>query len=201
MRHLLYTLLLAATLIPDSTVAQTPATPDYTKGNNVHEVESQPASSTTSRFSHFTWGADIGSCIDLNGNNMSSVLIDAGFGYKNDFINFAGVGAGINVMLNNGSRLFPVYAMLRTGFRPRPTIAFLDLRAGCSFNNIDNSTSQVGFYGSAGVGFNLASGRTFKSYIIAGYSYTGLQPYTDKSGQSQDHSDINAAVIRLGISF
>lgn len=195
---LIITLTILSAALP--AVAQTSPS-DYTQGNNAHQVETQPTAPTSSWLSHFTWEADIGSGIELNGNNMSSVLIDAGFGYKNDFINFAGVGAGINVMLNNGSRLFPVYAMLRTGFRPRPTIVFFDLRAGCSFNSIDNSTSQVGFFGSAGVGFNLATGRTFKSYIIAGYSYTGLQSYTDKSGQRQDLSDINAAVIRLGISF
>lgn len=173
---------------------------DYTAGNNQYKVEEAPKTAS-STMSHFTWGAEIGSGIDLNGNNMSSVLIDAGFGYKNDIINFAGIGAGINVMFSNSSRLFPLYAMLRTGFRPKPTLLFMDLRVGCSFNNLGNSESQIGFYGSGGLGFNLALSSKFKSHIIVGYNYSGLQSYTDKKGVRHDVSDINAAFVRLGITF
>ena len=104
---------------------------------------------------HFSWGADIGSSIDMSGNDMSSIEIDAYFGYKNDVIRTLGIGAGIKSAIGNSYTFLPVYAMLRTSFTSRPSLCFLDMRLGYSFNTLKDDVTQNSFFGSAGLGFNL----------------------------------------------
>ncbi len=150
--------------------------------------------------SHFSWGADLGSSIDVSGNDMSSISLDAYFGYKNDILRIVGVGAGINAMLSNGSRLFPIYAMLRTNFQSTPSLAFLDLKAGTAVGYLESDETQTGFYGSIGVGFNLAVSKKFRSHVIVGYSYTGLQSYS--VGEKYiEQDDLHTMSVRIGISF
>ena len=105
---------------------------------------------------NFTWGADIGSSIDISGNDMSSIDIDAYFGYKNAVIRTLGIGAGIKSAIGNSYTAIPVYAILRTSFTSKPTLCFLDLRLGYSFNTLTDDVNQNSFYGSAGLGFNLS---------------------------------------------
>lgn len=150
--------------------------------------------------SHFTWGADVGGAIDMSSNDMSAINLDAYFGYKNSFVRVAGVGAGIDMMVSNSSRLFPVYAIFQSGFRNSPSLCFLDVRAGCSFNNLVANENQSGFYGSLGVGFNLACGKHFRSHVILSYNYIGLDSYS-AAGYHYDLSDLHMANIRIGVSF
>lgn len=150
--------------------------------------------------SHFTWGAELGSAIDVSSNDMSAISLDAYFGYKNDYLRFAGVGAGINAMFNNGSRLFPIYAMVRTNFRRTPSLAFLDLKVGTAVGYLESDETQTGLYGSVGVGFNLAISQKFRSHIIVGYSYTGLKSYT-VGERYIEQDDMHAMTVRIGISF
>ncbi|MBQ9077623.1 MAG: hypothetical protein IJY31_07280 [Muribaculaceae bacterium] len=150
--------------------------------------------------SHFAWGADVGGAIDMSGNDMSAINLDAYFGYKNPFVKIAGVGAGIDMMVSNSSRMFPVYGIFQSGFRNTPTLCFLDVRAGLSFNNLVANESQSDFYGSLGVGFNLAEGRNFRSYVILSYNYVGLDSYT-AYGYYYHLRDLHSANIRIGISF
>lgn len=172
---------------------------------------------------HFTWGADLGSSVDLTANDMTSVDLHGYFGYKGHWVRFAGVGAGINSMLGNASRCYPLYAMFRTSFSSQPQLCFLDLRLGASINNILNFSSQTNFYGSLGLGVTLAKGKKFSSHIIVSYNFMPTRPYTvysevpvtDSPGEvfegetpatttvasKYSFPDLHFAAIRIGCSF
>lgn len=176
-----------------------------------------------SNLGHFTWGADLGSSVDLTANDMTSIDIHGCFGYKGHWLKFAGVGAGINTMMSNASRCYPVYALLRTSFSSRPKLCFLDLRLGISINNILNYSSQTDFYGSIGLGVTLAKGKKFSSHLIISYNFLPTRPYTilteapvtDSPGEvfegdpvatttiATHHSfpDLHFAAVRIGCSF
>lgn len=129
---------------------------------------------------HFSWGIDLGTGIDMTANDMTYVSIQGYFGYKNSFLKFLGAGAGMEVMMNNPSRCYPVFGMLRTSFSRKPRLCFLDLRAGVSFNSMFDLPNQTGFYGSLGLGITLAKGRKFSSHIILAYTFMPMHDiYTD----------------------
>ena len=148
----------------------------------------------------FAWGADLGGGIDMSGNDMSTINLDAYFGYRAPALDIVGIGAGINMMVSNSTRSFPVYAVVRTSFRKRPSLCFLDLRGGLVFNNIGSSTTRSQLYLSPGVGVNLAGGSTFSSYVIVSYVYNGMRPYED-SERYYDINGLHMACVRLGIRF
>ena len=151
-------------------------------------------------WSHFAWGAEIGGGIDMTSNDMSSINLDAYFGYRNSWIDVIGVGAEVDMMVNNSVRSFPVYAMFRTGFSRRPTILFMDLRAGIAFNNMTNSSQQTSAYVSPGIGVNLAGGKTFQSYLTLSYVYNGMKPFV-LGDRRIDVDPLSMACVRLGIRF
>lgn len=117
-------------------------------------------------FSHFTWGAEFGSSIDLTGHNLSTFDLDLNFGFKNSFIKLAGVGVGIHRSIASGDNYIPVYAVFRSSFRKKPSLLFLNLQFGYSFNTIDNSPTFGDFSSAIGIGVNLMQSRRAKSYII-----------------------------------
>ncbi|CCX48914.1 MAG: hypothetical protein J6B36_00195 [Muribaculaceae bacterium] len=147
----------------------------------------------------FGWGAAVGGCIDMTGHDMSSINLDANFGYRNSWINLLGVGASIDMMVNNSVRSFPVYAILRTGFSKRPTLCFGDFRVGCVFNNLNDKNHQTRMYVSPGIGVNLATGRTFRSYLMLSYIYNGMNGFY-KEGDKSIHS-LHMACVRFGVAF
>lgn len=151
-------------------------------------------------FSHFTWGVDVGSSIDLGGNDMSTFDAEAMFGYKNSFWKTLGVGAGVHKAFGNEYTFVPVYALLRTSFRNKPSLFFLDARAGYSFNTIADTGSQGGFIFSLGAGINLAIYKGINSHIIVSYSYYGLKKATD-AAVPYDGNNIDYAMLRIGVSF
>lgn len=118
----------------------------------------------------FAWGVAVSSSIDLTGNNMTYTGLDADFGYKNAYIQMLGVGAGINMMMSNSSASYPVYAVLQTNFSSKPSLCFMHLKGGVSFNRINDADNQTGGYVQGGVGFNLASGKTFRSHLLLSYT-------------------------------
>lgn len=161
--------------------------------------------------SRFSWGADIGGAIDLSGHDMSTINIDAFFGYSGHALDLLGVGAGINMPVNNSRREFPVYGIIRTSFSSRPRPVFAEVRAGIAVNTHPDYSSHTNFYLSPGIGFRLASGRAFSSYLIVGYIFNDLRvdresiiddPSADL-GDDLSHSinGIHSAVVRLGIRF
>lgn len=161
--------------------------------------DSIPAT-TGGAMAHFTWGADVGGSVDMSGNDMSSLDISANFGYKNHVIRLLGAGASLNMMVSNSCRSFPFYAIVRTSFTKRPTLCFVEARAGASINYMQRNISQTGLYLSGGIGINLATGRTFRSHLILSYSFfdRGYVTYKDI-----DYSvpDIHYLGVKIGISF
>lgn len=153
-----------------------------------------------SGWNHFVWGAEVGGSIDLTSNVLSSLNLDAYFGYKNSWINALGVGASVNMMVNNSVRAFPIYALLRTDFSSLDRLLFLDLRGGIALNNLPEGHYQTSLYMSPGVGINLARGKSFCSYITLSYVYNGLKPF-DLSDRHCDVDGLSMACLRLGISF
>lgn len=158
------------------------------------------SSDSVNKIGHFAWGADVGSSIDMSGNDMSSIDIDAYFGYKNSFIRTVGVGAGIKSAIGNSYTSIPVYALLRTNFMNKPSLCFLDLRLGCSFNTLSDDVSQNSFYGSVGLGFNLYATQEFKSHIIISYSFMNMDSYYT-GDLYNDINNFNGMSVRIGISF
>ncbi len=176
-----------------------------------------------STLGHFTWGADIGSSVDLTANDMTSLNISGYFGYKGGWLRFAGAGAGINAMISNASRCYPLYGMIRTSFSSQPQLCFLDLRLGISINNMLNYKSQTDFYGSIGLGVTLAKGKKFSSHIIVSYNFMPIRPFTtytevpvtDSPGEIFEGEtpptttvesrvsfpDLHFAAIRIGCAF
>lgn len=153
-----------------------------------------------SGWNHFVWGAEVGGGIDLTSNDLSSVNLGAYLGYRNSWIEALGIGAEVNMMLSNSVRAFPVYGIFRTGFSRKPTILFMDLRAGVAFNNITSSQQQTSAYVSPGLGINLAGGKTFQSYITLSYVYNGLKSF-HLADKDIDISGLSVACVRLGIRF
>lgn len=148
----------------------------------------------------FTWGADIGSSIDMSGNDMSSVDVGAYFGYRNSWIRTVGAGAAIHSSLGNNNTFIPIYAIFRSSFTSKPSLCFVDIKCGYSFNNLGSVSTQSGFFGGLGVGFNLYSNSKFKSHIILAYNYFKLKPYNNIE-KPMGNDNLQTVAIHIGISF
>ncbi len=148
----------------------------------------------------FTWGAEAGSSIDLSANDMSSIDFNADFGVSYRWLQLAGVGAAAHIMVSNSCRSYPIYAIVRVPFSRRFDLLFADVRAGVALNYLEHNVSQTRPYASAGVGINLAKGRTFRSYIFAGYTFMGRSDIIDGEIFRQYH-DVHLATLKLGIAF
>ena len=136
-KPLLLSLILAAATI--CATAQQPAhEAPQTKSAKAYDPFGQ-----SGKPAHFTWGVDLGSGVDLTARDMTMFELSAGFGYKNPWIRFAGVGASILTMMNNSSRCYPVYAMLRTSFSPYFRRCFLEVKTGISFSSLLNSAHRT----------------------------------------------------------
>lgn len=175
-----------------------------TESENANGKESrQPQKSLTEETSplgHFSWGVDAYSAIDLTGEDMTFTGIGAHFGYKGDYIRILGIGAAINTMMSNRSVSYPVYAILQTNFRKAPSLCFLSLKGGLSFNRIYNYSNQTGGYGNVGFGINLAQGKTFRSHIVVGYTFLTRR---DFEAENEIHKcpTLHFASFGIGILF
>lgn len=150
--------------------------------------------------SHFSWGADVGTSIDMSSEDMSSVDADVNLGYKGGIISFAGAGSGVHRSFGQGHIFIPVYGLFRTSFRNKPSLLFWEIRAGYSFNTVSHEHAQSGAFASTGIGINLARSSGFSSHIVLAYGYFGLEPY-EHEGVKSDRKSINYAQLRIGISF
>lgn len=157
-------------------------------------------STKISGWNHFVWGAEVGGAIDLTSNDMSSANLSAYFGYRNSFFQVLGIGAEVDMMVSNGVRAFPVYAIVRTSFASQPQLLFFDMRGGVVFNNINNAQEQNRLYLSPSLGVNLAKGNSFQAYVMVGYMFNGLKSlYVDDEFHRM--RGLHAGCLRLGISF
>lgn len=149
---------------------------------------------------HFAWGVEAGGSIDMTSNDMSTLNLDIIAGYRNSWIDVVGIGTGIHVMVNNNCRAFPIYGVMRTGFRSKPSLCFLDLRAGIVHDNTNQESSSNRLYLAPGVGFNLARSKRFASYVLLAYEYNGMRSY-DKAGYTFDIDGLSMATVKIGITF
>ena len=148
---------------------------------------------------HFIWGAEAGTGIDMGGDNMSTINLRALLGYSGPYIEVAGIGAGVDMVMSNSTRMYPVYAHLRSSFTRKPSLLFGDLRGGIAFNQIPSVGERRNFFLQPGVGIHLATGATFSSYLTLSYTYNSLSFYGDKA-DSIIHG-LNLATIAIGVTF
>ncbi|MDE6753273.1 MAG: hypothetical protein K2J82_01520 [Muribaculaceae bacterium] len=150
--------------------------------------------------SHFTWGAELGTSIDISGYDSSTFNIDAIFGYKNSLFRTLGMGVGIHRALGTGDNFIPVYAIMRTSFSKKPGLFFMSLKAGYSFNTISNSPTFGDTNASLGAGINLAMSKNFQSHIILGYEFRHFnQKHRDK--YSIEAENVSLATLTFGVNF
>lgn len=159
-----------------------------------------PGKTKSLAFSHFTWGAETGASVDLTSHDLSSFDADVLLGYKNPYIKLAGIGAGIHRSIHSGNNFIPVYAVLRTSFRKKPSLLFLNIQAGYSFNTVKGAGTVGDFYSALGVGINLQQTSTAKSYIILSCAY---QNFSEESRAKIDIDtrDIFYAKLVVGVNF
>lgn len=201
MKAYLYILLLTFPVIAKSQTVITEVTTDVIEIVDDTPVEpSLPDTTGQNVMSHFAWGADIGSTIDMTGQEMTTFDITAQFGYKGAFMRFAGIGAGIKTMVSNSSRAYPVYAVFRTSFTSQPSLCFIELKGGYQFVNLYDTKTQRQPYLSVALGFTLARGVNFRSHITAGYEYTLLDDVMVNDQIKKMHP-LHCAALKIGVSF
>ena len=149
---------------------------------------------------HFAWGIDVGSSIDISGNDLSSLDISAYFGYKNSIIRTLGAGVDIRSSLGNSHTLMPIYAMIRSDFTNKNPLCFLESRIGYSFNTLNTIEKENGLFFSVGIGFNLFTSSTVKSHIILSYTYNELKA-DDLLEYTRYINNLSAMSIRIGVNF
>ena len=149
----------------------------------------------------FAWGAEIGSSIDMTGHDMTTINLDANFGYSNSILKMAGVGAGVHMMASNGCRAFPIYAILQTNFRQKPSLCFLDLRVGLAINNVDHDSRQTVPYINPSIGFNLAGNKSFQSYLRMGYLYNGMKSFGPTDNRTVIKGGLSMVNFAIGVNF
>lgn len=194
-----FAFVLAAAAVSGSVQAQNKRA-DVTARPKGESIFGEGASSLSG--SHFTWGVDLGSSIDLGGNDLSTFDAEANLGYKNRWFQVAGVGAGVHRAFGNGTNLIPVFAIVRTSFRPKPSLLFFNLKIGYSFNSYYGHGTGVhgGFYMSGGLGVNLAVSRRFRSHIILSYGYFRLND-SQRLSSGLSVRNIDYAQIHFGVNF
>ena len=148
----------------------------------------------------FAWGLDLTSSIDLTGESMTSINIEGYFGYKNSFFQALGAGASLNMAMNNSSRSYPVFAIMRTSFSTTPKLCFFELKAGVSFNDLYSYNKQTGLYIEPAIGIRLASGRSWSSHFTLGYTFITRKDFAYEDGIYKC-PDLSMASIGIGISF
>lgn len=121
--------------------------------------------------SHLTWGGEVGSSIDLGGNDMSSFDASLVAGYKNSAIQLLGVGVGFRRSFASHNTFIPLYGVIRTSFRSKPSLLFMHFQAGYSFNSIAKSHVRGDICGSLGLGVNLSMSKKFMTHIILAYGF------------------------------
>ncbi len=150
--------------------------------------------------SHFTWGVEFGSSIDVTAHNHSTFNLDVNIGYKNDYFKVIGIGCGIHRSIESGNNYIPVYALMRTSFRKKPSLLFMNLELGYSFNTIADAPTFGDFSNALGIGVNLSSTRKANCYIIlsAGSRYFNEN---HKSLIKLNTKYIFVAKLQIGINF
>lgn len=159
-----------------------------------------PKSTRNLSSSHFTWGAEVGSSLDMTSHDLSTFDADVLIGFKNSFINIVGVGAGIHRSIHSGINLFPVYAVFRSSFRTKPSLCFLNVQAGYSFRTYGENKTISDLYGALGLGINLHKSSRASSYIILSLECQHLNE-KNKVALQFDTGYIFFAKLMIGVTF
>lgn len=159
-----------------------------------------PEKSLSLGTSHFTWGAEIGSSIDCTANNMSTFDLDVLVGYKNPFLQLAGVGIGVHRSIYEGTNYVPIYAVIRTDFRSKPSPLFMHVQGGYSFNTFKDSPTFGDVSGSLGMGINLSLSKIARSYVIIG---AGVRYFNHRHREqiNLDRRYVLIAKLSFGVNF
>lgn len=151
--------------------------------------------------SHLAWGAEIGSSIDLTSHDLSTFDADFMLGYRNDLIKLAGIGCGFHRSIHSTNNFVPLYGILRTSFRREPSLLFMNLQAGYSFNTISDHGTVGDFTSSLGFGINLQQRKSYQTYFIFSLAY---QYYSDSNKLKIEQIDTNYiffARLVFGVNF
>lgn len=149
--------------------------------------------------SHFTWGVEAGSSIDMTGNDMSTLDANILIGYKGRAIHTLGASVGISHGFGTGDNFIPLCLVFRTSFRSKPSLCFLNFKAGYALSTL-NSQHFGSTTAALGIGFNLAQARNYRSYIILSYSYRHFEKVHVERYNLNDQN-VSMAVLTFGISF
>lgn len=145
-------------------------------------------------------GLELSTGLDLSGTDMSTFNGDILFGYRNKFIQLLGASIGVHKSLGTSDCFLPIQAVFRTGFHPRPTLCFMHVSAGYSFNTIARSPLFGDFIATAGVGVNLVQKRSFQSNIVLAFGFRHLNDrHQEISGITK--SNLGFTQISFGISM
>ena len=89
---------------------------------------------------------------------------------------------------------------MRTSFRKKPSLCFLNLQAGYSFTTLKGSKTHGDIISALGCGVNLTQSRHAKSYIIV----SACSRFFDKNHRELTGLDMKAityARLQIGINF
>jgi hypothetical protein len=149
---------------------------------------------------HFTWGLGVASGVDLTSHDMTMLEISGFAGYKGSWMQFAGFGASIVSVMNNSSRSYPLFGMLRTSFTPEHKQCFMEVRLGAVLNKMENAAADTGLYGSLGLGVTLAHSRKFSSHLVLRGIFQTLKRQERYDGSLINY-DLGYASIGIGCAF
>lgn len=152
------------------------------------------------KVTHFTWGAEFGTSIDMSGYDSSTFNVDAMVGYRGTYFKLAGFGAGIHRSMGSGDNYIPLYAIMRTSFSKIKRLFFMNLKVGYSFNTIGDAPTFGDVNASLGGGINLASGKSFQSYLILGYEFRHFNQ-RNKSKVDIVADDVSLVSLSFGVNF
>ena len=147
----------------------------------------------------FKWGAEVGTGIDMGGDNMSTLNLHVTIACSCPYLELAGLGAGVDMVMSNSTRSFPIYALARSSFSPNPRLFFAEMKGGIAVNQVPSFSDRTSLFLQPGVGIHLATGATFSSYLTLSYTYNSLSFYGDKA-DSIIHG-LNLATIAIGVTF
>ncbi len=149
---------------------------------------------------HFTWGAELGSSVDLTSNNLTTFDVYLNLGYKSNLFPLLGASVGIQRAIGTGNTFVPIYFIMRTTFRNRPSRFFMQLKAGYSFNTIESTKALGGFSMSAGVGMVLVKSKKIATQLFLAYGLYHLN-MRYLADVSINQSTLSFAQLGIGINF
>lgn len=183
--------------------------PTFSKAENVTELQYTPLSEEKTestivekekKNSHFSWGAEFGTSVDMSGYDSSTFNIDVMAGYRDSRVNLLGFGAGIHRAMGSGDNYVPLYGIMRTSFSKTKKLFFMNLKIGYSFNTIGDAPTFGDMNASLGAGINLASGKSYQSYLILGYEFRHFNQ-RNRSKVKIEAEDVSLVSLSFGVNF